>query len=477
MLPQSSTLQISAPSIVGTWLHIIDIRIFVRITNNFELIFCSVPCATFRSRSNQTIRADCKSIEIQLANRARSTNVSVFMTWSTRNDDSLLHGTLMRSSEQLHRSPHWLEWRPPTSSPNCGTKSSVAFVNITSVDDFFRIWVLACPQELYAQLQRASRAEYQFSPASVSHRLDTTTKITILRTPNQFLSRHTIIWSSTMHSGLSDSSIFWISRAPPGTSGSSILTFLTYQFFERHFFMHRAHDHQWSCPHTRACNSDRQRHLYWHVLFHDHLRSFHLLLILHSSKLCFVIIHIIPHWIMCSWLESILHHLDNSILCCQPFDIFALSFSDLGFLCSPAQSTRLGNSLPRTETISLLVCVDNHVRLVLVKLLVVVVPFVVASWLGALCSVLLHVLYFHVFLRVLLACCWLCSSLFTGSRVPSLAVLFTGSRVPSLAVSLYSRPIWLVFHPTYNSPAYNLPPWSESKRCPRLQTASWTSHK
>ena len=33
-----------------------------------------------------------------------------------------------------------------------------------------------------------------------------------------------------------------------------------------------------------------------------------------------------------------------------------------------------------------------------------------------------------------LACCWLCSSLFTGSRVPSLAVLFTGSRVPSLAV-------------------------------------------
>ena len=155
--------------------------------------------------------------------------------------------------------------------------------------------------------------------------------------------------------------------------------------------MHRAHDHQWSCPNTRACNSDRQRHLYWHVSFHDHLRSFHLLLILHSSEFCFVIIHIIPHWIMCSWLESILHHLDNSIPLLSILRHLRLVFSDLGFLCSPAQSTRLGNSLPRTETISLLVCVDNHVRLVLVKLLVVVVPLVVASWLEALCSVLLHV--------------------------------------------------------------------------------------
>ena len=54
-------------------------------------------------------------------------------------------------------------------------------------------------------------------------------------------------------------------------------------------------------------------------------------------------------------------------------------------------------------------------------------------------------MYFHVFLRVLLACCWLCSSLFTGSRVPSLAVLFTGSRVPSLAVSLSSRPFGSCF--------------------------------
>ena len=53
-----------------------------------------------------------------------------------------------------------------------------------------------------------------------------------------------------------------------------------------------------------------------------------------------------------------------------------LVFSDLGFLCSQAQSTRLVNSLPRTETASLLVCVDDHVRLVLVKL---VVPLVVAS--------------------------------------------------------------------------------------------------
>ena len=44
-----------------------------------------------------------------------------------------------------------------------------------------------------------------------------------------------------------------------------------------------------------------------------------------------------------------------------------------------------------------------------------------------------------------LACCWLCSSLFTGSRVPSLAVLFTGSRDPSLAVSLSSRPFGACF--------------------------------
>ena len=34
--------------------------------------------------------------------------------------------------------------------------SSVSFLNITSVDDFFRIWALACLQVLYAQLQRAS---------------------------------------------------------------------------------------------------------------------------------------------------------------------------------------------------------------------------------------------------------------------------------------------------------------------------------
>ena len=54
-------------------------------------------------------------------------------------------------------------------------------------------------------------------------------------------------------------------------------------------------------------------------------------------------------------------------------------------------------------------------------------------------------LYFHVFLRVLLgvllACCWLCSSLFTGSRVPS------------LAVSLSSRPFGSCFiQPTIHQP-------------------------
>ena len=66
-------------------------------------------------------------------------------------------------------------------------------------------------------------------------------------------------------------------------------------------------------------------------------------------------------------------------------------------------------------------------------------------------------LHFHAFLRVLLgvllACCWLCSSLFTGSRVPSLAVLFTGCRVPSLAVSLSSRPFGSCFiQPTIHQP-------------------------
>ena len=86
--------------------------------------------------------------------------------------------------------------------------------------------------------------------------------------------------------------------------------------------------------------------------FHDHLRSFHLLLILHSSEFCFIIIHIIPHWIMCTRLESILHHLDNSIPLLSILRHLRLVFSDLGFLCSLAQSTRLGNSLLQTETIS-----------------------------------------------------------------------------------------------------------------------------
>ena len=75
----------------------------------FQLRSALCPARNFRSRSNQTIRTDSKSIENQLANHARSTNVSVFVTWSARNDDSLLHGTLMRSWEQLHRSPHWFE--------------------------------------------------------------------------------------------------------------------------------------------------------------------------------------------------------------------------------------------------------------------------------------------------------------------------------------------------------------------------------
>ena len=48
------------------------------------------------------------------------------------------------------------------------------------------------------------------------------------------------------------------------------------------------------------------------------------------------------------------------------------------------------------------------------------------------------------------ACCWHCSSLFTGSRIPVPGCFcFTGSRVPSLAVSLSSRP----FGTCFNQPA------------------------
>ena len=62
-------------------------------------------------------------------------------------------------------------------------------------------------------------------------------------------------------------------------------------------------------------------------------------------------------------------------------------------------------------------------------------------------------LRFHVLLCKNFACCWLCSSLFTGSRVPSLAVSFTGSRVPSLTVSLSSLPFGTCFNqPTIHQP-------------------------
>ena len=98
---------------------------------------------------------------------------------------------------------------------NC-SKSSVAFVNITSVDNFFRIWVLACLQELYAQLQRASPslagisilACVRVSPSGHNHQRS-------LFCVHQLIPLQTYhhLRSSIMHSGLSDSSIFWISRS------------------------------------------------------------------------------------------------------------------------------------------------------------------------------------------------------------------------------------------------------------------------
>ena len=56
-------------------------------------------------------------------------------------------------------------------------------------------------------------------------------------------------------------------------------------------------------------------------------------------------------------------------------------------------------------------------------------------------------LYFHVLRCKNFACCWQCSSLFTGSGVPVPGCFcFTGSRVPSLAVSLSSRPFGTCFN-------------------------------
>ena len=71
--------------------------------------FCSVSCATFVHARTRQFGLIANQIENQLANHARSTNISVFMTWSTRNDSLCSTGRRMRSCEQLHRSLHWLE--------------------------------------------------------------------------------------------------------------------------------------------------------------------------------------------------------------------------------------------------------------------------------------------------------------------------------------------------------------------------------
>ena len=97
-----------------------------------------------------------------------------------------------------------------------------------------------------------------------------------------------------------------------------------------------------------------------------------------------------------------------------------------------------------------------------------------ASRLEAPCSVLLHVSRFQVLRCKNFACCWHCSSLFTGSGVP-VPGCFASRVLGSLPwLFLFFTAIWHVFQP-----AYNAPPWSESKGCPQsLQTALlWTSHK
>ena len=130
------------------------------------------------------------------------------------------------------------------------------------------------------------------------------------------------------------------------------------------------------------------------------------------------------------------------------------------------------DSLPRTETASLLVCVDDHIRLVLGRLVLpVVVGFLTRSTVFRSFPRVSFPRVALQKLRLLLALLFFVYG-FWGPG-PWL-FCFTGSRVPSLAVSFFFTAIWHVFQPTYNSP-----PWSESKRCPRsLQTALLsTSHK
>ena len=84
----------------------------------------------------------------------------------------------------------------------------------------------------------------------------------------------------------------------------------------------------------------------------------------------------------CSRLESVLHYLDIQSLCCHVCSIrHRTGYRYLAHSFQIVQTTRfrsltdrfhprLGNSLPRIETASLLVCVDDHVRLILVRLVV-----------------------------------------------------------------------------------------------------------
>ena len=141
---------------------------------------------------------------------------------------------------------------------------------------------------------------------------------------------------------------------------------------------------------------------------------------------------------LCRHACSILHRTGHDL---------AHSFQIIQTTQSRSSTDRLhphfGNSLPRTETASLVVCVDDHIRLVLVKLLVPLcrwlpdlkhcVPFFSTCCTSTCCFVKLRLLSALLFFV-------------HGFSGPGPWLFcFTGSRVPSLAVSLSSRPFFSCF--------------------------------
>ena len=147
-------------------------------------------------------------------------------------------------------------------------------------------------------------------------------------------------------------------------------------------------------------------------------------------------------------------------LCCQFFDIFALSFLTSAFCVH--RPNQLGSEI---------LCLGLR-QFPFWSVLTITFD---SSWSNSL------LLLSHLSLLPDLKHCvpffsTCCTSVFSP-RITRLllALLFFvhGFSGPFPGCFSFFTAIWLVFHPTYNSPAYNSPPWSESKRCPRsLQTAS-----